>query len=90
MAVFPAFGPGAETHSADHRRRRDACASWRRATAPVVFVPGGDQTADAYSQQFARLSDRFRCIATTRAAPARPPPRPRHGAWRTTPATAPP
>jgi len=29
---------------------------------PVVFVPGGDQTAEAYSEQFARLSDRFRCI----------------------------
>ncbi|MXZ80978.1 MAG: alpha/beta fold hydrolase [Gammaproteobacteria bacterium] len=29
----------------------------------VVFVPGGDQTAEAYSQQFARLSDTFRCIS---------------------------
>jgi len=28
----------------------------------VVFIPGGDQTAEAYSQQFARLSDVFRCI----------------------------
>lgn len=29
----------------------------------VIFIPGGDQTAEAYSQQFARLSDRFRCIS---------------------------
>ena len=29
----------------------------------VVFVPGGDQVAEAYSQQFAHLTDRFRCIA---------------------------
>ncbi len=30
---------------------------------PIVFVPGGDQTAEAYSQQFARLSSDFRCIS---------------------------
>ena len=29
----------------------------------VVFIPGGDQTAEAYSQQFSRLSDSFRCIS---------------------------
>lgn len=28
----------------------------------VVFVPGGDQTAEAYSQQFALLKDSYRCI----------------------------
>jgi pimeloyl-ACP methyl ester carboxylesterase len=31
--------------------------------ANVVFIPGGDQTAEGYSQQFARLSDSFRCIS---------------------------
>ena len=29
----------------------------------IVFVPGGDQTAEAYSQQFQHLSDSFRCIS---------------------------
>ena len=29
----------------------------------VVFIPGGDQTAEAYAQQFALLADSFRCVA---------------------------
>jgi pimeloyl-ACP methyl ester carboxylesterase len=63
MAVFPTFGPNAETHSLtteDGVRMRVVVEG---EGPPVVFVPGGDQTADAYSQQFTRLSDRFRCIA---------------------------
>ncbi|MFK7870613.1 MAG: alpha/beta fold hydrolase [Roseobacter sp.] len=45
---------------------------------PVFFVPGGNQTAAAYSQQFTLLSDRFRCIsydprsASQTTAPAAP------------------
>ena len=29
----------------------------------IVFIPGGDQTAEGYSQQFVRLAERFRCIS---------------------------
>ncbi len=29
----------------------------------VIFIPGGDQTAEAYAQQFELLSDSFRCIS---------------------------
>ena len=29
----------------------------------LIFIPGGDGTADAYSQQFERLSDSYRCIS---------------------------
>ena len=29
----------------------------------IVFVPGGDQTAEAYSQQFTHLAKRYRCIS---------------------------
>ncbi|MDW4550341.1 alpha/beta hydrolase [Defluviimonas sp. D31] len=29
----------------------------------IVFIPGGDTTAEGYSQQFSRLGDRFRCIS---------------------------
>lgn len=63
MAVFPSFGPGASFHSLT----TDDGVTMRvvvQGTGPnVVFVPGGDQTADAYSQQFARLSDRYRCVS---------------------------
>lgn len=63
MTVFPGFGPHAEVH----RLTTDEGVSMRvviEGTGPdVVFVPGGDQVADAYSQQFARLSDSFRCIS---------------------------
>jgi hypothetical protein len=63
MAVFPAFGPGAETHSLTTEEGVRMRVVEEGDGPPVVFVPGGDQTADAYSQQFSRLSDRFRCIA---------------------------
>ncbi len=29
----------------------------------VEFIPGGDQTAEAYAQQFTLLADRFRCVS---------------------------
>lgn len=63
MAVFPSFGPGASFHSLT----TDDGVTMRvvvQGTGPnVVFVPGGDQTADAYSQQFLQLSDRYRCVS---------------------------
>jgi pimeloyl-ACP methyl ester carboxylesterase len=62
MTVFPAFGPRAETHtfSANGVTMRVVT----EGQGPnVVFIPGGDQTAEGYSQQFARLSDSFRCIS---------------------------
>lgn len=63
MSVFPGFGPNAEFHTLT----TDDGVTMRvvvEGTGPdVVFVPGGDQIADAYSQQFARLSDSFRCIS---------------------------
>ncbi|MEO0486924.1 MAG: alpha/beta hydrolase [Pseudomonadota bacterium] len=63
MSVFPSFSDSAETHTLT----TDAGVTMRvvvQGTGPdVVFVPGGDQVAEAYSQQFARLSDQFRCIA---------------------------
>ncbi|MEM0948045.1 MAG: alpha/beta hydrolase [Pseudomonadota bacterium] len=63
MSVFPSFGPMAKTH----HLTTDAGVTMRvviEGSGPtVVFVPGGDQTAEAYSQQFARLSDRYCCIS---------------------------
>ncbi len=61
MPVFLEFGPQAETH-----QLTAGGVTMRVVTQgegpPVVFVPGGDQTAEAYSEQFTRLSDSFRCI----------------------------
>ena len=62
MSGFPEFGDGARIHSLS-----SGGVTMRVVTEgegpDVVFIPGGDQTAEAYSQQFARLSDSFRCIA---------------------------
>lgn len=61
MSGFPEFGDGARIHSFS-----SGGVTMRVVTdgegPDVVFIPGGDQTAEAYSQQFARLSDSFRCI----------------------------
>lgn len=61
MSGFPEFGDGARIHSLS-----SGGVTMRVVTdgegPDVVFIPGGDQTAEAYSQQFARLSDSFRCI----------------------------
>ncbi len=63
MAVFPDFGPGAEIHEFT----TDAGVTMRvviEGSGPeVVFVPGGDQTANGYAQQFELLKDSFRCIS---------------------------
>ena len=63
MAVFPGFGPNSDFHLLT----TDECVTMRvviEGTGPdVVFVPGGDQVADAYSQLFAQLSGSFRCIS---------------------------
>lgn len=62
MSVFPDFGPDAETHELTANGVTMRVVVQGNGPA-VVFVPGGDQTAEGYSQQFARLSDSFRCIA---------------------------
>ncbi|MEM7318386.1 MAG: alpha/beta hydrolase, partial [Pseudomonadota bacterium] len=62
MSAFPEFGPAATTHSltANGVTMRVVV----EGTGPdVVFIPGGDQTAEGYSQQFAQLTDHFRCIS---------------------------
>lgn len=63
MAVFPAFGPDAESRSlttADGVSMRVMI----QGTGPdIVFIPGGDMTADGYSQQFELLKGHFRCIS---------------------------
>ena len=62
MSAFPGFDSDVITHSltADGVTMRVVI----KGEGPdVVFIPGGDQTAEAYSQQFSRLSDSFRCIS---------------------------
>lgn len=62
MAVFPAFSADAEEHelSANGVTMRVVT----EGEGPnIVFIPGGDATADGYSQQFALLSDTYRCVS---------------------------
>lgn len=63
MAVFPAFGPGAETRSLTTDEGVTMRVVIEGKGPDIVFIPGGDATADGYSQIFERLSDRFRCIS---------------------------
>ena len=62
MSASPGFSDKAETHVLS-----DGGVTMRvvvEGEGPdVVFIPGGDQTAEGYSQQFARLSGSFRCIS---------------------------
>lgn len=62
MGVFPEFGPNAECHrfSAGGVAMRVVVDG---AGPDIVFVPGGDSTAESYAQQFALLADGFRCIS---------------------------
>ena len=62
MSAFPQFGPAAQTHSltAGGVTMRVVI----EGNGPdIIFIPGGDQTAEGYSQQFARLARDFRCIS---------------------------
>ena len=62
MSVFPGFSKSAETHqfAADGVSMRVVI----EGQGPdLIFIPGGDQTAEAYGQQFALLKDSFRCIS---------------------------
>ncbi len=62
MAAFPSFGPNAVEH--ELTKNGVTMRVVIEGTGPdIVFVPGGDQTAEGYSQQFARLADSYRCIA---------------------------
>ena len=62
MTAFPSFSDRATTHSltANDVTMRVVTEG---SGANVVFIPGGDQTAEGYTHQFAHLSDHFRCIA---------------------------
>ncbi|MEM9206610.1 MAG: alpha/beta hydrolase [Pseudomonadota bacterium] len=62
MSAFPEFGPHAEIHSltAEDVKMRVVT----EGQGPdIIFIPGGDQTAEGYTQQFAELSDTYRCIS---------------------------
>lgn len=63
MAAFPGFGPDAETHSLTTDEGVTMRVVVEGSGPDLVFIPGGDQTAEAYSQQFARLTDSYRCIS---------------------------
>lgn len=62
MSVFPGFGPKAREHelTANGVTMRVVIEG---DGPPVVFVPGGDQVAEAYSQQFGHLADSYCCIS---------------------------
>ncbi|MEM8653868.1 MAG: alpha/beta hydrolase [Pseudomonadota bacterium] len=75
MSIFPSFSDAVVEHELT-RNGVTMRVVVQGDGPPVVFVPGGDQTADAYSQQFARLADSYRCISydprgagTTKAPP---------------------
>ena len=63
MAVFPDFGPGAEIHTLTTDTGVTMRVVIEGSGPDVVFVPGGDQTANGYAQQFGLLKDSFRCIS---------------------------
>ncbi|MFC3616597.1 alpha/beta fold hydrolase [Lutimaribacter marinistellae] len=63
MTVFPGFGDKAEFHTLTTDDGVTMRVVIQGSGPDIVFVPGGDQVADAYSQQFAHLSDRYRCIS---------------------------
>ena len=88
MGAFPEFGPGAETHSLTAAGVTMRVVSEGDGPA-IVFIPGGDQTAEGYSQQFARLADRFRCISCDPRGAGKRSRRPPPGPWPPMPGTAP-
>ncbi|MBF9029744.1 alpha/beta fold hydrolase [Rhodobacterales bacterium HKCCE3408] len=63
MAVFPAFGPGANVRQLTTEEGVTMRVVIEGSGPDVVFIPGGDATADGYSQIFGHLTDRYRCIS---------------------------
>ncbi len=63
MAIFPEFDATAEFHTLTTDEGVTMRVVVQGSGPDVVFVPGGDGTADAYAQQFTQLSDGFRCIS---------------------------
>ncbi len=62
MGAFPSFGTDVETHSltANGVTMRVVI----EGSGPdLIFIPGGDTTAEGYSQQFSLLRDSYRCIS---------------------------
>jgi 3-oxoadipate enol-lactonase len=62
MSAFPAFGPKADTHHLTTPEGVTMRVITQGEGPSIVFVPGGDQPAEAYTQLFARLSGGFRCV----------------------------
>ncbi|MEM9342889.1 MAG: alpha/beta hydrolase [Pseudomonadota bacterium] len=63
MSAFPAFGPDIEIHELTTPEGVTMRVVAQGRGPSVVFVPGGDQVAEAYAQLFERLSGAFRCIS---------------------------
>lgn len=63
MAVFPEFGPGVQVHELTTDTGVIMRVVIEGEGPDIVFIPGGDQTADGYSQQFELLKDSYRCIS---------------------------
>ena len=63
MSVFPSFSESAQFHSLTTEDGVNMRVVIEGHGPDLVFIPGGDQTADAYSQLFNHLSGQFRCIS---------------------------
>lgn len=63
MSAFPEFGPDAEITELTTAEGVTMRVVIEGQGPDIVFVPGGDQTAEGYSQQFNQLKDSFRCIS---------------------------
>ena len=62
MSVFPSFRP-----EADQQQLSAGGVTMRVVIdgdgPDIIFIPGGDATAESYSQQFEYLREQFRCIS---------------------------
>lgn len=63
MAVFPEFGDDAEIHHFTTPHKVTMRVVIEGSGPDIVFIPGGDQTANGYAQQFELLKNDFRCIS---------------------------
>lgn len=62
MSAFPAFGPDARTTEITGNGVTMRVVT-EGAGPEIVFVPGGDSTAESYAHQFGHLAAHFRCIS---------------------------
>jgi len=63
LSVFPEFGPDAVEHELTTSYNVSTRVVIEGEGPDIVFVPGGDQKAEGYSQQFEQLKSSYRCIA---------------------------